>query len=603
MSNQRPHLILPLLAAGTALALYALTLAPTVGAGDAAELALAAQRGAIPHPPGYPLWGMAAWLFVRLPFLAQAGDAAWRANLFSAACAAAAVGFLVALARRLGLSRPAALLAAGLVMVCPFVWAEATHAEVHALNLLLLVLAGLSGEALARRATPRHAALLGGAGALLLGHHQANIFLLPLLGAAAWPALRRPRLLAALAGGGLLGLLPLLWVPLRALGHPELDWFGAGRPEHLLAAWGRGFYGPLRQNAFELPLLSAQISATLAQLLLGCGLPALALAVPGTRAFAARRPALTRLALATAGLVLAGPWLLLNPRPDAAHLLSLVPTWYPVVLLVALTAGRGLDRGVALARRRLARTRPLDAASLPTLRTLRLSAAGLAALLVAFRLTGGYATADRHADRVARWYGEDLLATVAPHGTLFVEGDNEMFLAAYLQQVDGLRPDVTVIQRRGYLLADPFGWRGRPRAEVTAERAAAEERFVRAAEGPVYFDALPDWVGGASLAVRREGLLWRVTTTERAAAEHTPAPAPWNDYHAAVWQVAPARLDFLTRKCLVAYYQARAESCAAGGHPTEAREAWAGAARVGYDFVETPALLATLDAAGPEAVR
>src|SRR5262245_4403106 len=89
--------------------LYATTACRTVYVGDAPEFALAAAVFGVPPPPGYPLHTMLAGLFVHvLPF----GGMALRANLFSAVCAAAAVGLAYGVARRLGAGRVAAAAAA-----------------------------------------------------------------------------------------------------------------------------------------------------------------------------------------------------------------------------------------------------------------------------------------------------------------------------------------------------------------------------------------------------------------------------------------------------------------------------------------------------------
>ena len=59
---------------------YVFTLAPSVTLEDSGELATAAASLGVPHPPGYPFWAIATWLFIHLvPF----GNIAWRANLCS----------------------------------------------------------------------------------------------------------------------------------------------------------------------------------------------------------------------------------------------------------------------------------------------------------------------------------------------------------------------------------------------------------------------------------------------------------------------------------------------------------------------------------------
>ncbi|MEL7059120.1 MAG: DUF2723 domain-containing protein [Acidobacteriota bacterium] len=132
------------LASAASLALYVWTLAPTVTFKDSGELIVAALHWGVPHPTGYPLWTFLAGLFARLPL----GSGAWEVNLFSAVCAALAVGLTTALAHRT-LRRWAAAdddrwargliaVSAGLTMaVTVTVWSQAVFAEVYTLHVLL----------------------------------------------------------------------------------------------------------------------------------------------------------------------------------------------------------------------------------------------------------------------------------------------------------------------------------------------------------------------------------------------------------------------------------------------------------------------------------
>ena len=76
-----------------ALALYVATAAPTVVTvfDDSLEFQVVLPTLGIAHPTGYPLYTLLGWLSTRLlPF----GDAAYRANLFSALTASLTVVLL-----------------------------------------------------------------------------------------------------------------------------------------------------------------------------------------------------------------------------------------------------------------------------------------------------------------------------------------------------------------------------------------------------------------------------------------------------------------------------------------------------------------------------
>ena len=89
-SLSRPPYRLAVLVSLAVLAVYTLTLAPTVTFWDAGEFIAAAKVLGIPHPPGTPLFVIIAQVWgTLLPF----GEFAWRTNLLSAVLSAGAAGF------------------------------------------------------------------------------------------------------------------------------------------------------------------------------------------------------------------------------------------------------------------------------------------------------------------------------------------------------------------------------------------------------------------------------------------------------------------------------------------------------------------------------
>jgi Protein of unknown function (DUF2723) len=135
---------------------YLRTLAPDVTLEYSGILATAANYGGVPHPPGYPLWTLYAWLFARwLPF----ANVAWRVAVSSAFAAALTCGMIALVVSVTG---SAVFKAAGLRSHSPqveravrafagavagamfglsgSVWAQAVVAECSPLGLLLLSL-------------------------------------------------------------------------------------------------------------------------------------------------------------------------------------------------------------------------------------------------------------------------------------------------------------------------------------------------------------------------------------------------------------------------------------------------------------------------------
>lgn len=126
----------PFAVAAVALTVFRPTLMPGVGFWDTAEFQTLGPVMGTGHSPGYPTYAILGWLasVVLAPF----GNPAFRMNLFSALCVAAAAGVTVVLVQRLT-GRTILGIAAGLGLAAtPLAWRLATHAEGHTLHLLFL---------------------------------------------------------------------------------------------------------------------------------------------------------------------------------------------------------------------------------------------------------------------------------------------------------------------------------------------------------------------------------------------------------------------------------------------------------------------------------
>lgn len=238
-------------------AIYALTLAPGLTWWDAGELALAADRLGIPHPPGTPLYvAMARSWHLLLPGV----PTVLAVNVLSAVATAAGCAVLGAwLARSLGDMRAgvAAGVAAGAMTS---IWRNATETEVYALVLLAvaLVLAAADIAGRSRQARWRLVTVY----ALALGYvlHPGVLVVAPAVAILAWPVAPSSRPGADRAGGSgassarwreLCGALALGMLALTALGMLWVrarhdPWLNQGNPaslEALREVVGRAQYG------------------------------------------------------------------------------------------------------------------------------------------------------------------------------------------------------------------------------------------------------------------------------------------------------------------------------------------------------------------------
>lgn len=237
-----------------ALIVYCITLAPGLTFIDSGELAAVCSTPGIAHPTGYPLYTLLGWLCTRLPTAARP---VYLLNLLSAVCSAGAAVLLYCSLSELFLNGrraagtgmqqtiPRAVCAAGALLFafCGVVWSSAVVTEVYALQglficALLLVSIKLSGCAEERQCP---AAWLYGAGFVLglgLCNHLSTVLILPALVYLVIARRAMLRLTAkksiAAAGFFILGLVPYLYLPLRAAHYPALNWGNPQTPEGFL---------------------------------------------------------------------------------------------------------------------------------------------------------------------------------------------------------------------------------------------------------------------------------------------------------------------------------------------------------------------------------
>jgi hypothetical protein len=215
----------PLLVSLGLLALYAITTLRTVGAYDSAELATGSVSLGIVHAPGYPAYLLLGHLFSKLPV----GEVAFRINLLSGVCGAAAAGLLVAFTGRITgstLAGAAAGLAFGLSLP---VWRLAVVAEVYTFQALILAASCLFAQRLIEQPSAGRLAALSATFGLMLAHRPPDLILGIGIGAAVLlsPARRlfhRPAAWLAVFTGIFIHLLWYVYLPLRAAAHPALNY-------------------------------------------------------------------------------------------------------------------------------------------------------------------------------------------------------------------------------------------------------------------------------------------------------------------------------------------------------------------------------------------
>jgi hypothetical protein len=204
-TTPRPPYLAAVLVALTVLAVYTLTLAPTVTFWDAGEFIAAARVLGIPHPPGTPLFVIIAHVWGTLiPF----GEFAWRTNLLSAVLSAGAAGFLFLVAheslRVLAAGVDAAtgkLIRTGGAAAAAFIgaftftnWQNSNETEVYGIaTFTIAAICWLCHVWRARRGTPaasRVLLLIVYLGGISMGNHLLALLVGPAVVMFLWATLR-----------------------------------------------------------------------------------------------------------------------------------------------------------------------------------------------------------------------------------------------------------------------------------------------------------------------------------------------------------------------------------------------------------------------------
>lgn len=239
--------VAPTLAGIVAFVVLILTLSPGLLAADAGELQVVAAKWGVAHPPGYPLYTMLAGT---VSHLLPTETPAWRVNLFSALTGAATISLIVFIVHRETRDALAGWLAGMVLLTATTFWMTATQASVRPLTVYftaLMLEAMLAYRHACREQRSDRLALIrfGLAAGLGVTHHGSVFFIgcVFALGIVAadtgnWRRWWIPPVVA------LVGLLPILYLPLRADGYLAPDYITTldGLRYHVFA---EGFAGDM----------------------------------------------------------------------------------------------------------------------------------------------------------------------------------------------------------------------------------------------------------------------------------------------------------------------------------------------------------------------
>ena len=491
------------LAAMGAWLLYVVTLAPTTAFWDTSEYIATAHLVGIPHPPGNPFFVIVAkvWTLLLAPF---GVPVAVRVNLLAATTSAAAAGFLYLIAHRVlhdlraegAFARVGAAVSAVIGATAFTVWNQSTVNE-KVYTVSVLIISAVSWLAVLwhdRKDEPGSARyLLWAVFLLAIGstNHPMSLLPAPALALFVLVSGARPLLRTAVLGRAallvMLGLSFNFVLPVRAArdprineGEPTCESFGGAA----VAIYERALPGPVRglvdglptcqpladnlaRVQYQTPPVTQRKAPVAAQLEMywqyfdwqwSRGIDPSEVPSPARLPFSALFLTLGAVGLWTA-------WR--SDRAIFTYLFVLTGTLtLGLVVYLNFKYGYSLspevtDIGLHEVRERdyffvagflvwgclagvgLAWTWHMLARMIGTAR--RYAAAAPILVVAVIPLVLNWSWASRAGDYAARDWAYDLLMSVEPYGILFTNGDNDTFPMWYLQEVEGIRQDVTVI--------------------------------------------------------------------------------------------------------------------------------------------------------------
>ena len=419
-----------------ALSAYMFTCCRTVFVGDAGELATALVTGGLAHPPGYPLYTLLGFIWLKLLFFVRP---IFAANLLSGLFGASAAAMLYLILERLSGRRRLSTTNAALALVFVFsypIWSNAVITEVYTLAALLYLIALYAVLKFNDEPSGRHALIMLFWSGLMLAHHfSAAAILIAVVmvfifnrPAASFFTVKNSIVGAAVFVLPLTLYLFLLWRFDPAL---PVNWMPAGS----LAALWHMVSGNIYQQYSGMPSIfdaGIIIYALFKHLFFSAG-PAIILIgliglIPG--ALSDRN----KYALIIAPAILTIIMITWYHIPDYDGYLS--PLLVGAVIGLHHILLRVYDRRAAGAESFVST---------------------LAIVVMVLAYVWNVSVCNLSGTDIGERYGKDMLDCAPSHSTVFLQSDNAAHPALYLRYIEGYRPDVAVFSTNSTmtrLLAD-----------------------------------------------------------------------------------------------------------------------------------------------------
>ncbi len=502
--------------------LYVTSLPIMVTGEDSGEFIGAAYFLGIPHPPGYPTWCLMAHPFTWQPGLGAAYCVSNSSAFFGAVTVLLVVLIIIQLTHN-----PWAAVVGGLALaVSREFWQQAVIAEVYTLNTLFIAACLLL--LLRWRITQKHYLLYAFALIYGLGWGVHNtiwvlgpVFALFVLYTLPGPPWRHWRTLLLAGGCAAAGLLVFLYLPLRAMADPPVNW---GNPDNFERFWAvvtrEQFQFMFTQYPRSLDMYLAQLRVLGEFWLHQFTWPVTLLGLAGLGHLCWRKPSQGLLFVGVAIMTLCTVAYAQNFRFDREWLWVMRVFGLPAYMMTAIGLGWILSR---LSVWQMPPQAPdpsgdMDAAYEATKASRENNFNWLVLLLGLMVLPGlllHYSENDKSDYYWASDYAWNILSSLPENAVFIPEADHAVFPVMYMQDVEGFRTDVLLGRRYGYVSWDLApGMDAETRAAIGDFPRRSEEHklftwLLKNTARPVYFSRVPSLPDAPEIRFEPAGLFYR----------------------------------------------------------------------------------------------
>jgi len=467
--------------------IYTITLAPTVTGEDSGELIAAAFGNGVAHPPGYPLWTLLASLSIKL---IPIGQIAYRVNMLSALLGSASAAVLCMILQRFFSVRYITAIATSLCFAFGrHLWSQAVIAEVYTLHVLLFCL--ILYFTLLWRHSKRNrdiyiVSFLVGLG---LTNHHLTVLLGPVLlitVLATKPKLfLSPKTVLLCLLFLAIGLLPYLYLPIAANQHPYLNW---GDP----SSWQSFSSHVLRQQYGDDSMhTSHSLHRSLGHLgvlwqwnTIQYTIAAVPIIIAGAFSLARQQRDMFYFTLGLFVIHTIGLAEILNFSFQRQEIFCVRVFMLPAYVITAMWLAIGAE-GISQAIS--SRIHATNLRSLPCYL--------LTPILVIAVVFSNYPDNNMSHYYYAYDHARNILDSLEDNAMIIPSGDHNTFPLIYCHYVEGIRPDITIADKYGYIEYNLY--KDMPNAPIRIrtelQRKEIEAYLIKHSGRPVYYTVQPQF--------------------------------------------------------------------------------------------------------------